>query len=263
MSGSMALQSAFLVAFKQLIPEYTVNLFRSLLKIRFKHFPAIFLLLCTLIGSLIGPFNWVTAVWVGFYTSWIYLRFYKATPTDLSTGTSAYIRGDASETFAIAYFFPEPFHQVVAIVANSVFDVLVALKVCHSFSAADVEIGNARAEARGDTFMGGADGLLGRTAGAPMPGSARAEAERRRALALKALDQRMHSSGTGHTDPYGGSGHASGGTNSNSASPAPPAVAPMIASLSNPSSLQPSSSPASQHAHESSTDQSEFPSQER
>ncbi len=54
------------------------------------------------------------------------------------------------------------------------------MRICTPFSAADVSA------SRGDTFMQRGT-----------PGSARAEAERRRALALKALDQRLHAATAG------------------------------------------------------------------
>jgi len=82
--------------------------------------------------------------------------------------------------------------------------------VCRPWSQGDVELSNARAEQRD----GGAAYTLGPVsrASAP-PGSARAEAERRRALALKALDQRLHAA------------------NANKSSTPAPAVAPMVATL--------------------------------
>lgn len=72
-----------------------------------------------------------------------------------------------------------------------------------------MELSNARAEHR----EGGASYQLGQRPAAAAPGSARAEAERRRALALKALDQRLHAANLGK-----------------SSSPAP-AVAPMVATI--------------------------------
>ncbi|RPA97107.1 DUF1751-domain-containing protein [Choiromyces venosus 120613-1] len=187
--GGVAAQSAFLVAFKQLVPEHTVTLFKGLLKIRVKHFPAVFLLINTLSGPIFGTDVSTTLAWLGFFSSWTYLRFYKTSHADLSTNQSPTLKGDASETFAMAYFFPDPLHRPVAVISEVVYNLLISFKICTPFSAADISAGNSRAEVRGDASLGT---LLGGGRGAAQPGSARAEAERRRAIALKALDQRLH-----------------------------------------------------------------------
>ncbi|KAI9812394.1 MAG: hypothetical protein M1832_000429 [Thelocarpon impressellum] len=189
--GGVALQAAFLVAFKQLVPEHTVTIARGLIKMRVKHFPALFVLFQIISGVIFGTSTAALLAVFGFLSSWTYLRFYKHSFADLSTSQSTSLRGDASETFAFAYFFPDPLHGPVATVADAVYNALVSVKVCTPFSAADVDAGNSQANARGE---GGLSGLLGRTGGGgpPAPGSARAEAERRRAVALKALDQRLH-----------------------------------------------------------------------
>lgn len=109
----------------------------------------------------------------GFLTSWTYLRFYKSVFPDLDSSQPASLRGDASETFAFAEFFPGPVKPAVAAFSDQVFAVLVAMRVCTPFSQND---------------MSRNDNLLHRGA----PGGARAEAERRRAIALRALDQRLH-----------------------------------------------------------------------
>ena len=111
----------------------------------------------------------------GFLSSWTYLRFYKAVFPDLDTSQTASLRGDASETFAFAEFFPAPVKPAVAAVSDQIFELLVAIHVCTPFSHADMS-----AATRGD-----------RALQRGTPGSARAEAERRRAIALKALDQRL------------------------------------------------------------------------
>ena len=113
----------------------------------------------------------------GFVTSWTYLRFYKTVFPDLESSQTASLRGDASESFAFAEFFPAPIKPFVAAISEQIFNMLVAIRLCAPFSPADVSA------ARGENLH-----LQGRSHG----GSNRAEAERRRALALKALDQRLH-----------------------------------------------------------------------
>lgn len=180
-NGTIPLQISFLVAFSQLVPAHTVTLFRGIVSLRVPRFPLLhilgtFLLSLTPILSAASFF----LVTNGFLTSWTYLRFYKPAFPDLETSQPASLRGDASETFAFAEFFPDPVKPFVAAFSTQVFNILVSLRICTPFSAADVSA------SRGDTFI---------QRGAP--GGARAEAERRRALALKALDQRLHAATAG------------------------------------------------------------------
>ncbi|NXF13401.1 TM115 protein, partial [Smithornis capensis] len=96
-------------------------------------------------------------------SSWVYLRFYQRH----SRG-----RGDMSDHFAFATFFPEILQPVVGLVANLVHGVLVKVRVCR------------KTVKRYDV-------------GAPssitisLPGTDPQDAERRRQLALKALNERL------------------------------------------------------------------------
>ena len=183
----MALQGAFLVAFKQLVPEHTVTILKGVIKIRVKHFPAVFLAANTISGFIIGTDTALVLAWAGFFTSWIYLRFFKRQPDLSGTATGgAGTKGDASETFAFAYFWPDVVQQPIAALADGMYNALVALRILTPFSAEDVETGNVQASARGE---GGLPSLLNQGG---RRGGKREEAERRRALALKALDQRLH-----------------------------------------------------------------------
>ncbi|XP_043823797.1 transmembrane protein 115 [Dromiciops gliroides] len=99
----------------------------------------------------------------GVLSGWVYLRFYQRH----SRG-----RGDMSDHFAFATFFPEILQPVVALVANLVHSLLVKVKVCR------------KTVKRYDV-------------GAPssitisLPGTDPQDAERRRQLALKALNERL------------------------------------------------------------------------
>ncbi|KAK7203883.1 eukaryotic integral membrane protein-domain-containing protein [Myxozyma melibiosi] len=195
--GGVALQSGFLVAFKQLVPEHAVVLFRGLIKIRVKQLPAIFLLVNTIIGLFGGRVK-AMLTWAGFFTSWIYLRFYRVSnlpfDNDLYTASSpgglpapvtaepTTTKGDASDTFSLANFFPDAIAPFIGFISDKTFNFFVTLRLCTPFSQEDVEASNMR------------NGQLRQRFVAPLPGSARAEAERRRALALKALDQRLSQS---------------------------------------------------------------------
>ena len=191
--GSVALQGAFLVAFKQLVPEHTIKILKDLIKVRVKHLPAIFLASNTISGIVFGTDTALVLGWLGFLTSWTYLRFYKKQPDLLSASTGGKeIRGDASETFAFAYFWPDAVQPAVAALADIVYNALVALHICTPFSSEEVESSNEQATTRDE---GGLPSLLepGSRRGG---GGKREEAERRRALALKVLDQRLHAAST-------------------------------------------------------------------
>lgn len=196
--GGIAIQAGFLVSFKQLVPEHTVTLFRGVLSMRVKHFPAIFLLANTISGVLLGTDTAMLLAWCGFFVSWVYLRFYRISPSLFSTSTGvdigtgqaalpseATLKGDASDTFSFAAFWPDVVQPPIAALSDAVYNVVIALRLCTPFSAADVDAGNEQANAR----EGGKElpSLLqsGR-------GGARGEAERRRQLALRALDQRLN-----------------------------------------------------------------------
>ncbi|KAG9246902.1 eukaryotic integral membrane protein [Calycina marina] len=187
-NGTIPLQISFLVAFSQLVPAHTVTLFRGVISLRVPRSPLIHVLtiiilsLTTILSS--ASFFLVTNA---FMTSWIYLRFYKTTLPDLETSQPSILRGDPSETFAFAEFFPDPVRPAIATLSAQVYQVLVTAKICTPFAQQD--LGAARSEAYGQRGAGGA------------PGGARAEAERRRARALQHLDQRLQAATTGGSKP--------------------------------------------------------------
>lgn len=186
-AGAITLQAAFLVAFKQLVPEHTVS-FYKVVKIRVKHFPAIFLLLNTIAGIVFGTDTALLLAWYGLVTTWTYLRFFKYQPELGSSTGGPRLRGDASETFAFATFFPNILQPPIATVCDQIYIFFCNLKIITPFSDEAVATGNEQAAARGEaglpTVMSQGRGV--RTM------SKREEAERRRALALKALDERLN-----------------------------------------------------------------------
>lgn len=183
-AGTIPLQISFLVAFSQLVPAHTVTIFRGLLSLRVPRFPVLYVL--AVIALAMTPLLTAASVLLsifGFLTSYTYLRFFKSVFPDLDSSQTTSLRGDASETFAFAEFFPGPLKPLVAAISDVVFNLLVSVHLCTPFSAADI---SARASSSG----AGGEGYLHHQRS--VPGSTRAEAERRRALALKALDQRLH-----------------------------------------------------------------------
>lgn len=163
-----------------------MSLFRGSVRIRIKHFPAIFVLANMISGPLLGT---DTAFWLsltGFLTSWIYLRFYRISEiTSAATGgDAAVMKGDASDTFSFVAFFPDALHPALSPICDGIWSALVALRICTPFSDEAIEAGNENAASRTDGLPSYTNGRGG--------GGRRAEAERRRALALKALDQRLN-----------------------------------------------------------------------
>jgi membrane associated rhomboid family serine protease len=187
-TGGISTQAAFLVAFKQLVPEHTVSIYKGMVKVRVKHFPAVFLALNTLSGLILGTNVALFLAWYGLITTWTYLRFYKRQP-DISGSTTdgQGLKGDASETFAFATFFPNAVQPPIAAFCNQIYILLCNLKLCTPFSEEEISQSNEQAAARGDAGLPtfnkarGARGM-----------SKREESDRRRALALKALDERLN-----------------------------------------------------------------------
>lgn len=101
-SGLAGFISAVLVVFKQTLPEHQVHFFRSLISVRVKHLPVLYISTVT-IGFLLksmtvlDPTTMLLSVF-GLLVSWAYLRFYQ---------TQDGVRGDRSEAFAFTTFFPE------------------------------------------------------------------------------------------------------------------------------------------------------------
>ncbi|KAF9888340.1 hypothetical protein FE257_008773 [Aspergillus nanangensis] len=196
--GGFSIQASFLVAFKQLVPEHTVTIFKGLVKMRVKHFPALFLLLNTISGVIFGTHVAAMLSWLGLLTSWTYLRFFKRQPDLTGTSTDGLgSKGDASETFAFACLFPDMMQPPIAFISDQIYVLLVTLKICTPFSDEDIATGNEQALARGEA---GLPSILNSTRGRGI--GKREEAERRRALALKALDQRLQAAAVGRAPSH-------------------------------------------------------------
>ncbi|KAG5647783.1 hypothetical protein DXG03_008506 [Asterophora parasitica] len=165
--GQMALQTAILVAFTQIIPEHQVQVF-GFIKTRVKTLPMAYLTLSTVLCFVGFQCPWII-IQFGWFVGWIYLRFYKKNSGESAGGVDTY--GDRSETFSLISWFPPFLHKPLTLLGNFVFNLATRFHLIPT-SAGDVELGSYT----------------------QVPGTARAEAERRRALALKALDQRLANS---------------------------------------------------------------------
>jgi membrane associated rhomboid family serine protease len=159
--GAAPILAGFAVVGKQLFPEHSLNEFLAL---RLKTAPA-------LLGGL-----YITGALLGFHvmrlaptlfglvTAWIYLRFVQISP---STG----LKGDASDHFSFASFFPEAIRPFVARLVGG---------------------GGVAASRRPVTILPltGGGGVSSSNSTAPS-GVHSADADRRRLLAQVALDERL------------------------------------------------------------------------
>jgi hypothetical protein len=158
-------------------------------------------------GPLLGT---DTAFWLaltGFLVSWIYLRFYRVSEISSASATGGEglkMKGDASDTFAFGAFFPDAVHPYLSPACDNIYATLVQLKLCTPFSEEAIEAGNENAASRSE---GGLPSLMNGRSG----GGRRAEAERRRALALKALDQRLNAAAAGRGGGSSSNPQAGGG----------------------------------------------------
>ncbi|KAF4604951.1 hypothetical protein EYR40_003734 [Pleurotus pulmonarius] len=172
--GQMALQIGILVAFTQLMPEHQVQVM-GVLKARVKSLPMAYLGLSTVMCIIGFQCPWII-IQFGWFVSWIYLRFYKKNTGDVTGGIVTY--GDRSETFSLLSWFPPLVHKPLGLLGNTVHSLANKFHLIPT-THGDVETGIYT----------------------QVPGSARAEAERRRAMALKALDQRLANTASASLSP--------------------------------------------------------------
>jgi len=135
-------------------------------KIRNRHVPILVLILAIIVnifGGVSGTYPWLFGM--GLLTSWTYLRFYQKHNNKTT--------GDSADHFMFASFFPEPISPVVAVVANTIFSLLVRMKICKR----QVHRYNMAAPSGSITVS--------------LPGTNAEDAERRRQIALKALNERL------------------------------------------------------------------------
>ena len=201
--GQTPLHIAILVAFTQAIPEHQIQIF-MMFSARVKSLPMAYLTLSTVMTFLGYQSPWIL-IQFGWFVSWVYLRFYKKAHGD----TVGVFYGDRSETFALVQWFPPFIHPVLGPAANFVHKSAWKFHLIPRNSNHDLESGVYNL----------------------VPGSARAEAERRRALALKALDQRLANStpassggasAARHVPPGPSNNHQNGDASSKLSPVAPP-----------------------------------------
>jgi membrane associated rhomboid family serine protease len=165
--GFAAVIAGFAVAMKELNPEQDNKLF-GVLSVRNKHIPSI-MMLTTLIFSLISFSAALFVVIPGVIASWVYLRWFQAKPGE--------VVGNPSNDFSFASFFPESVQPTVNTIANLIW--VLGRSICCCVW---------RPPRATTTIASTGEREL---ASAPSVLSAPADAERRRMMALKALDARL------------------------------------------------------------------------
>ena len=161
--GLEGLQTGFLVAFTQLLPHHQVQLLGLKYKLRIRDLTMAFVTFSNVMCILGWPSPFIL-IQFGWLSAFFYLRFYQHNE---STGG----RGDRSDGFAAIHWFPPLLHRPVGFVGDALYAgarrVRLVPEADDGPTYDDLELNMAPAQ-------GG-----------------RAEAERRRMMALQALDQRL------------------------------------------------------------------------
>eukprot|EP00249_Psilotum_nudum_P019205 c27141_g1_i1 orf=375-1331(+) len=161
LSGFHGILAGFLVAVKQIMPDQEVTA-SFVLKLRAKWLSSFLVLIAIVLGLLIKEsILFVPFILLGTYCSWVYLRYFQRK-------SETNLRGDLSDEFSFATFFPEFLRPVVNAIA------LICEKL---FCWRNLK---SREQAEGQ-FLGGL----------PLPGSDPIEATRRRERGARALEERL------------------------------------------------------------------------
>lgn len=174
--GLGGLLGGFTVATKQIMPD-TVLVDFSFIKIKQDNLPLLTILVAFIffIVGLTKPTYFIMVTFGVFY-GWVYLRFFQKH----KNGT----RGDSSSTFVFATLFPSQIQPFVAIISNTVFNLLVRVKIC-------------KPAPKRYTMAAGSQSQSHITITIPLVKNnlENSDAERRRLKALKALKERLKKPG--------------------------------------------------------------------
>ncbi|KAK4759963.1 hypothetical protein SAY87_023094 [Trapa incisa] len=156
-SGFNGVLAGLLVGIKQIIPDQEL----PLLRIKAKWSPSILLLLAIAVSFFIPePAAYIPLLVFGTYMSWIYLRYIQRKPETI-------FRGDPSDDFSFASFFPEILRPIINPIAS-----MFTYMLC----------------GRSENSTGTHGYTLEDT---PLPGSDPVEASRRRERGARALEERL------------------------------------------------------------------------
>lgn len=176
LDGNYSIIIGFSIIYKQLLPETTIVNFKYPFakNFRFKLLPIFITCFMTVIQLLwFHHFADLLSIWVSFICCWIYLRFFQQLPTN-SVNEGNYIKGDASDTFQLIYFFPDVIKPILRPIFDWIYElVAVKLDIITPFDIEDIDKGNDIAIKRG------AKKITSTTE------------DRRRQLALQVLQERM------------------------------------------------------------------------
>jgi len=162
--GLAAFIGAYSVVIKQIMPD-TVLATTPFFKLKQDQVPLLIVLLSIILWLIHGiPIHFVIMLSFGIFISWTYLRFFQPH----QNGT----KGDMSASFSFASFFPSIIAPIISVFANTVFELLVKIKLCKPF----VKKYNVAAPSNITITI---------------PGPETADENRRRQKALKALNDRM------------------------------------------------------------------------
>jgi len=155
--------AGFTVAVKQLIPDQEFSVF-ILFKLKAKHLPGLIILIGIASFALGLPSKHLPHVLFGTLGAWVYLRFYQK---------KGEVTGDLSSSFAFDTFWPEPLQPIIAVITR-IF--AYPLRLCGIIPTPPPT------SSYNPNYSPPSGGSL-----APLG----PDAERRRALAQRAIDARM------------------------------------------------------------------------
>ncbi|KAG0661450.1 hypothetical protein C6P44_002736 [Monosporozyma unispora] len=176
LDGNYTIIIGFTIIYKQLLPETTIINFKWPFEknFRFKLLP-IFITCFMTIMQLVWfhHFAHLLSIWISFLVCWIYLRFYQELP-GTNVDEEVAVKGDASDTFELIYFFPDVTKPLLKPIFNCTYEFFaIKLGVITPFALNDIDKGNDIAIKRGAKKI-----------------SSSTE-DRRRQLALQVLQERM------------------------------------------------------------------------
>lgn len=176
MDGNYTIIIGFTIVYYQLLPETTIINFKwpFTKNFRFKLLPTFIICFFTIFQLVwFHRFAHLLSIWVSFFVCWVYLRFYQQLPgTNVDQDIS--VKGDASDTFELIYFFPDVIKPLLRPIFNFSYNLFaVKLRIITPFDIDDIDKGNDIAIKRG------AKRITGSTE------------DRRRQIALQVLQERM------------------------------------------------------------------------
>lgn len=177
LDGNYTIIIGFTIIYKQLLPETTIINFKTPFEknFRFKLLP-IFVTCVMTIMQLVWfhHFAHLLSIWISFICCWVYLRFYQMLPVTNLDNENPPVKGDASDTFELIYFFPDVTKPLLRPIFDLTYDIVtVRLGLVTPFDLNDIDKGNDIAIKRGAKKINSST------------------EDRRRQLALQVLQERM------------------------------------------------------------------------